>query len=91
MAVQGGARGVVPPPDECYALHAMSEARNTFPVVLRPGDDGWIVAECPTLEGCISQGRTREEALANIREAIELCLESGDGPRGEIVKVTVAA
>jgi predicted RNase H-like HicB family nuclease len=47
-----------------------------LPVILRPGDDGWIVAECPLIPGCISQGRSRAEALANIREAIELCLES---------------
>ena len=47
-----------------------------LPVVLTPGEDGWIVAECPLISGCISQGRTRDEALANIREAIELCLET---------------
>ena len=47
-----------------------------FPVVLRPGEDGWIVAHCPIIPGCISQGKTREEALENVREAIELCLES---------------
>jgi len=41
-----------------------------LPLVLTPGEDGWIVAECPVIPGCISQGRTREEALANIREAI---------------------
>jgi len=64
---------------------------STLPVVLRPGEDGWIVAECPVLRGCISQGRTRDEALANIREAIALCLESGDEPSGELVDVTVAA
>jgi predicted RNase H-like HicB family nuclease len=46
------------------------------PVVLRPGEDGFIVAECPVIPGCISQGKTLQEALANIREAIELCLES---------------
>lgn len=45
-------------------------------VILRPGEDGYIIAECPAIPGCISQGRTREEALANIREAIELCIES---------------
>ena len=64
---------------------------STLPVVLRPGEDGWIVAECPVLVGCVSQGRTREEALVNIREAILLCLESGDEPKGELVDVTVAA
>jgi len=44
-------------------------------VLLRPGEDGYIVAECPSLPGCISQGKTEEEALANIREAIELWIE----------------
>ena len=47
-----------------------------YPIVLTPGEYGWIVAECPIIPGCISQGRTREEALANIREAILLCLET---------------
>lgn len=40
-------------------------------VVIYPGEDGWWVAECPSLPGCISQGRTREEALKNIKEAVE--------------------
>ena len=39
-------------------------------VMLYPGEDGYWVAEVPSLPGCISQGRTREEALTNIREAI---------------------
>jgi predicted RNase H-like HicB family nuclease len=46
-----------------------------LPVILTPGEDGYLVAECPVIPGCISQGRTRAEALRNIREAIELCLE----------------
>jgi predicted RNase H-like HicB family nuclease len=40
-------------------------------VVIYPGEDGYWVAECPSLPGCISQGRTKEEAIANIKEAIE--------------------
>ena len=40
-------------------------------VVVAPGEDGYWVAECPSLPGCISQGRSREEAIANIKEAIE--------------------
>ena len=44
-------------------------------VLIYPGEDGWFVAECPSLPGCISQGRTRPEAIANIREAIDLMLE----------------
>jgi predicted RNase H-like HicB family nuclease len=47
-----------------------------LPIMLTAGDDGYLVAQCPVIPGCISQGRTREEALANIREAIELCLEN---------------
>jgi predicted RNase H-like HicB family nuclease len=45
-----------------------------FLVTLVPGEDGWIVAECPALPGCMSQGRSQEEALRNIREAIEASL-----------------
>ncbi len=48
----------------------------TFQIVLEPGEDNWIVAECPALPGCVSQGRTEAEAINNIREAIELWLET---------------
>lgn len=40
-------------------------------VILYPGEDGYWVVECPSLPGCISQGKTKEEAVQNIREAIE--------------------
>ncbi len=40
-------------------------------VVVHPGEDNYWVAECPSLPGCISQGKTREEALESIKEAIE--------------------
>jgi predicted RNase H-like HicB family nuclease len=39
-------------------------------VIVYSGEDGYFVAECPSLPGCISQGETREEAIANIKEAI---------------------
>jgi predicted RNase H-like HicB family nuclease len=39
-------------------------------VILREEEDGWVVAECPELPGCVSQGKTEAEALANIREAM---------------------
>jgi predicted RNase H-like HicB family nuclease len=39
--------------------------------VIYPGEDGFWVAECPSLPGCVSQGETREQAIANIREAID--------------------
>jgi len=49
-----------------------------MPVILKAGEDGFNFAECPVIPGCISQGRTRREALRNVREAIELCLEVRD-------------
>jgi predicted RNase H-like HicB family nuclease len=42
-----------------------------FAITLEPDEDGFIVASCPALAGCHSQGRTREEAIANIKEAIQ--------------------
>jgi len=44
-------------------------------VILYPGEDGYVVAEVPSLPGCISQGESREEALENVREAISLHVE----------------
>jgi predicted RNase H-like HicB family nuclease len=41
-----------------------------FPVTLEQDEDGFVVAECPILPGCVSQGKTRDEAIANIEEAI---------------------
>lgn len=46
-----------------------------FIVTIERDEDGMFVAECPSIPGCLSQGKTREEALGNIREAIALCLE----------------
>ena len=40
-------------------------------VLIFPGEDGYWVAECPSLPGCISQGKTRDEAISNIKEAIQ--------------------
>jgi predicted RNase H-like HicB family nuclease len=45
-------------------------------VLIYPGEDGFWVAECPSLPGCVSQGESREEAIRNIREAIELYVEA---------------
>ncbi len=50
--------------------------RYRLPVILHDGEDGWIVATCPILPGTTSQGKDRADALANIREAIVLALES---------------
>lgn len=40
-------------------------------VVISRGQDGYWIAECPSLPGCVSQGQTREEAVRNIKEAID--------------------
>lgn len=45
-------------------------------VTLERDETGMIVAECPSIPGCVSQGTTEEEALANVREAIQACLEA---------------
>ena len=60
-----------------------------FLVTLERDEEGWIVAECPSLPGCVSQGRTTEEALANIREAIELSLETRQ-QQGLVTEIQVA-
>jgi antitoxin HicB len=41
-----------------------------FRVIIEPDEDGVFVAECPSLPGCVSQGNTRPEAIANVRDAI---------------------
>jgi predicted RNase H-like HicB family nuclease len=46
-----------------------------FIVTLDRDEDGVWIAECPAIPGCVSQGGTREEALANVKDAIKLCLE----------------
>ncbi len=58
-------------------------------VVLEPSEEGGVTAVVPALPGCVSEGETRDEALANIREAIQLYLEPveddaafGPVPRG---------
>ena len=44
-------------------------------VTIEQDEDGVWVTECPAIPGCISQGKTKDEAIANIKEAIALCLE----------------
>jgi predicted RNase H-like HicB family nuclease len=46
-----------------------------FQVTVDRDEDGIWVAECPAIPGCLSQGKTKAEALLNIRQAIRLCLE----------------
>jgi len=46
-----------------------------FPVTIYQDEQGWYVVECPVIPGCMSQGETEAQALQNIQEAIQLCLE----------------
>lgn len=49
-----------------------------FHVTLTKAEDGWLVAECPALPGCVSQGKDEQEALTNIKEAIAAWLWAED-------------
>jgi predicted RNase H-like HicB family nuclease len=64
-------------------------------VILYPGEDGYMVAEVPSLPGCVSQGKTRDEALANIQEAIalhvEVLQERGEPVPDDLVEVVEVA
>jgi predicted RNase H-like HicB family nuclease len=51
---------------------AKTQTESKRKVLIYPGEDGYFVVEVPSLPGCISQGKTREEALANIEEAMTL-------------------
>ncbi len=49
--------------------------KKEFTVIMEQDEDGWFIADVPELPGCHTQGKTKKEALENIKEAIELCLE----------------
>ena len=59
-----------------------------FVVTLEDGEDGYIVVSCPALPGCHSQGASKEEAIANIKEAIEGYIESMR-EQGEAIRLQV--
>ena len=46
-----------------------------FDIRLYQDEDGVWIAECPSVPGCVSQGTTEDEALANVKDALELCLD----------------
>jgi predicted RNase H-like HicB family nuclease len=56
----------------------------SYPVIIEQEGDGYVVS-CPVFQGCYSQGNTIEEALLNIKEAIELCLDDEESPVGNII------
>ena len=66
------------PTKESSNFIQQKERKMKLKIVLEKGMDGYIVAYCPSLKGCVTQGRTEEEAIQNIKEAIELYLEPID-------------
>lgn len=58
-----------------------------FPVIVEEDEDGLFVADCPDLPGCHTQGKTIEEAITNIRDAIKLHLKILKEENGEIPNV----
>ena len=53
----------------------------TLPIIIERDEDGFFVVECPVLQGCYTQGKGLDEALKNIEEVIELCLEEKDNKK----------
>ncbi|MDX2239207.1 MAG: type II toxin-antitoxin system HicB family antitoxin [Leptolyngbyaceae cyanobacterium bins.302] len=71
-----------------------AQPTQTRKVLLHQDEDGWFIVEVPSLPGCVSQGKTRDEALQNIKEAIalhiEVLIERGQSiPEDNIEVVTV--
>ena len=62
--------------DRVSTLRVFVDGTLNVPVRLRTGEDGYIIAECPVIPGCVTQGRTPADAMANVREAIKLCLDN---------------
>lgn len=58
--------------------------RHIFQVIVEQDEAGYFVAECPALKACYTQGRTYEEAVANIKDVIALCLADLKAKRRKI-------
>ena len=59
-----------------------------FTVIVERDEDGYLVGSVPALKGCHTQGKTMDELLANVKEAIELCLEvEKELPKEEFVGI----
>jgi predicted RNase H-like HicB family nuclease len=71
-------RGPAPAKRQNIRQYGASRSAMIFHVTLERAEDGWIVAECPALLGCVSQGKDEKEALDNIKEAITAWLWAED-------------
>lgn len=59
-------------------VHKEKKMKKHYPIVIEQDKDGVFIVECPTFEGCRSYGKTIDDALANIREAIQVCIDEVD-------------
>ncbi|MBN2142715.1 type II toxin-antitoxin system HicB family antitoxin [Candidatus Woesearchaeota archaeon] len=64
----------------------MRKVRN-FTVIIEKDEDGVLIGSVPAIKGCYTQGKTMDELLKNVKEAIELCLEEKDIPEQEFVGI----
>lgn len=55
----------------------MNKGSNHFPVIIEMDEDGVYIVSCPSFKGCHSYGTTIDEALFNLKEVVEMCLEEG--------------
>ena len=80
-----------------YKFHLVKDGIMKFRVVLEEAEEGGYVVYVPALPGCVSQGETKEEALENIKEAIEVYLDVDEaeieaeikGKKAEIIEITL--
>ena len=69
-------------------VRKLKSTKITLPIIVEKDEDGFYVVECPLLKGCYTQGKTLDEALKNIREVIEMCLEEeSDDEISDIAKI----
>lgn len=62
-----------------------------FNVTIERDEDGIWIAECPSIPGCVSQGKTNDEAVKNIKDAIKVCLQARAERGLPLTRVDVAA
>ena len=60
----------IPAASTCSPSFGLGSRPMNLKIRIYPGEDGYLIAECPALPGCATQGKSRDEVLANIREAI---------------------
>lgn len=79
---------------DCAIINLLRKIKTTsynLPVIIERDEDGFYVADCPTIQGCHTQGKTLEEAISNIRDAIKLNLKILKKEKEEIPKTNLVS